>query len=315
MQHLLKKYWNNFQAKNYFIFVGIALLMWLIIQLSTEYEFQFQTKIYITDFPKDVIVKNEHFEVNAAYKTSGISHLLNSSKYKTFKIPSNLLIDTLSAYHLDEALLDSLYRDRVDSPVIPKLLEAPAPIKYQQFYSEFLPITPRIEVYYAPSFDSFQPIQLEKDSVQVIGSKDSFEKITEIFTEKLTFDEVSKSFTGKATLESSKEYGHMLLFDEVNFSVEVKQFSEVTFTSKVQISNLPSSKKVQLFPEHVQLRCKVPIEIAKEITSKDFELSVDYNHIQRGFSFLPIEVTKQPKEVKDCWMNTSKVEYLETENL
>ena len=315
MQRLLKKYWNNFQAKNYFIFVGIALVMWLIIQLSTEYEFQVQTKIYITDLPKDVFVKNEHFEVIAAYKTSGISHLLNSSKYKTFKIPSNLLIDTLSAYHLDEALLDSLYRNTVTSSSIPKLLEVPTPIKYQQFYSEYLPITPRIEVNYAPSFDSFQPIQLEKDSVQVIGSKDSFEIITEIFTEKLTFDEVSKSFTAKATLKSSKEYGHMLLFDEVDFLVEVKQFSEVTFISKVQISNLPSSQKVQLFPEQVQLRCKVPIEIAKEITTKDFELRVDYNHIQRGFSYLPIKVTNQPKEVKDCWIDTTKVEYLVTENL
>lgn len=305
------KSWKKFNLRQYLIFIGIALVLWFGVQLSIDQEFIIESQIELTDLPKDISLPFTSIPVEIKYEGSGFLFLSKEAQLKTIKLSVYQLKDSSGSYFFSKDTLLSVLQKSTSNVADELAIEnLPASIPYKQYFSKNIPIRTNIEVDFTPSFGMFEPIKLEKDSVKVIGSKESLEKTFYVETEKLFFTDISDSFEGEVTLIGAKEYGHLLGFDKLNFKANVKQFTELKITFPIQFSNLPESVDFVAIPNDVDVFFKVPLVEAASIKDEDFEVQADFSLVQKGLKQLPIKLIKSPKTISDSWMQPTQIDYL-----
>ncbi len=304
-----QKRWNKFNAKQFFAFVGLALILWLGVQLTMEQEFTFEAKLELTDFPKDISVPTQTFEIDMAYHGSGLNYLANLSKWKSVPISISHLKDSVGSYFFSEEIVLDAFKASNSTNNL-RLESLPSPIHYEHYYSKYLPIRSQIDFQFSPSFASFEGIKFQRDSVKVIGSKESLEKISYVSTQKKSYEDVHQSFVDEVVLEASKEYGHMLEENTIAFSIEVEQYSEQYLSIPITIEALPKGVSFLSIPEMVELFYKVPLTYETPLTSSSFEVYADFSLVRRGFKELPLEVKKKPSNVTDVWIKPQSIIYL-----
>ncbi len=305
------KSWKKFNLRQFLIFTGIALVLWFGVQLSIHQEFIFESQIELTDFPKDISLPFTSVPVEIKYEGSGFLFFSKEAQWKTINLSVHQLKDSSGSYFFSKDTLLSVLQKSTstvaDELAIEKL---PDPIPYKQYFSKKIPIRANIELDFVPSFGMFEPIKLEKDSVKVIGSKESLEKTFYVETEKLFFTDISESFEGEVSLIGAKEYGHLLGFDKLKFKVNVKQFTEQKMTVPIQFSNLPEAVDFVALPNEVEVFFKVPLVEAASIKEEDFEVQADFTLVQKGLRQLPLKLIKSPEIISDSWLQPTQIDYL-----
>lgn len=308
-----RKRWEKFNFRQFLIFLGVALLLWVSVQLSLEQDFKIESQLKLTEFPKDVSVPLTTVSVELLYNGNGFSFIKNVFNWKNFEISVRELQDSSGIYFFSEKiLLQALERTKKNTSNSLAIKSLPSPIYYKKYYSKYIPICSRVDFQFASSFTSFEGVQLSLDSVKVIGSQESLEKTAYVYTEKRSFNNLSKSFKDKVFLASSKEYGHMLENDEVEFSIVVQQFSEERVSIPIQVSNMPEKASIFLSPDFVKLYYKVSLDDIDSVSALDFKVEVDFSITALNYKQLPLVVTKKAARVKDVRIEPSEVFYLYT---
>lgn len=307
----LSKLCNKFNARQFLIFITISAGLWIGIQLSIQREFFFQSKIQLIDLPKDISLPFSYLPINLKYEGTGFSYITKLSKWKEISISVSKLKDSIGFYFVtEENIMNTLQGTEFNQDRKLNLKSEIQPINYKQYYSKYLPIRPQIEIDFVPSFMMFEPIKFERDSIKVIGSQESLEKISFITTEKLFFSNISEPFSGEITLVASKAYGHLLEVDKVKFSVIVKQFSEQKMNIPIHVANLPDKTNLQIIPTRVDVFYKVPLEDQSLVNSTDFEVSADFLAINQNSNQLPLHLSASPSNVIDVWIDPLKITYM-----
>lgn len=123
-----------------------------------------------------------------------------------------------------------------------------------------VPVQPAFSVTYMPQYMADGQLEITPDSVTVYGEPYRLESIDRVFTEPIKHSDLSSSVQGLVRLEQSPELRYSI--DDVHYKLDVRRFVEIVTTLPVSAINVPSDKKMVIYPSsaEVRIKCIFPLE-------------------------------------------------------
>jgi len=137
-------------------------------------------------------------------------------------------------------------------------------------------------VSYSPQYMAVSPIQVKPDSLIIYGETSRLEDVTEIRTQPLTLDQVDKDRRGVLKLNAPR--GVRLSVPEIEYSLKVSRFVEISTTVNMQMKGAPAGETFTIYPSvaKVFLRCEFPLSGKNQVD--DFSLYIDYNDFKSSIN-------------------------------
>ena len=236
--------------------------------------YYFHAKTLDIDFEKDVTSKNGHY----------------------------LWISNVSKYTIEKQLGKSIKIISIKPDTLKFLFES--------LETKIVPIELDSKVTFASGYDMLFQLKTLPDSIRVIGSKSTLNKIQSIKTELFKRNDVNSEIMDSVTLIIPKTNSELKLSqNKVKVAGLVEKFTEGTIDVPVSIINLPDNVKINYFPKEVSVSYYVPLSNYKNIKDLDFKIVCDYNLISKNTFFRPV-LAKIPKEIKSAKMKQDKIEFI-----
>jgi YbbR domain-containing protein len=178
-----------------------------------------------------------------------------------------------------------------------------------------VPVKLNTEITFASGYDILDNINIEPDSVKVIGPKNIVDNISRINTKVLKLNNVNSTIDEKVNLVLDKSLQKVKISnDKVRLFGSVEKFTEGTFEVPITIINLPADVKINYFPKTISVSYYVSLQNYKSIKTSDFKIICDYSEVQNQDRtyFKPQLVTKSAL-VKSAKMKQNKVEFIITQ--
>lgn len=147
--------------------------------------------------------------------------------------------------------------------------------------SKKVPVRPVYSLKYAPQYMSYGHKGVTPDSVYVYGELSRLESVSEVYTEPIKYNDLKSNVSGMVELEPVR--GIRLSTDQVQYSIDVVRFVEMTYDVPVKTVNVPSDKNLMVFPSTVKatMKCTFPLPVRN---SSEPEFFVDYNDFLESVS-------------------------------
>jgi YbbR domain-containing protein len=155
-------------------------------------------------------------------------------------------------------------------------------------------------------------IAVEPDSVMIYGSVSDLKTVSSIKTKIISHRELKKSTKGVIELEHIRNF--RLSANEVNYSINVTRYVEKSEKVKVTISNLPSDRRMVLFPSQIDITYRIPFYQNNQPVVEPAVVTVDYNDYLKSSDGRVIPVLKSyPLPILDYSINPQVVNCIITE--
>ncbi len=183
---------------------------------------------------------------------------------------------------------------------------------YEIMTVKTVPVKLDADISYTPGYDIVDSLEIQPDSVKVIGPKKSVDKISRIKTAKLILKNVNASINKDMNLLVDKSFENVKLNkNKVKVFGVVEKFTEGTFDVPIDIINLPADIKINYFPKTVLVSYYVSLENYKKVKALDFKVVCDYNEVKnRDNTFFTPQLVTIPKFVKSAKIKQNKVEFI-----
>ncbi len=134
---------------------------------------------------------------------------------------------------------------------------------------------------FKPQYMPVGNMQTFPDSVELFGPPAMLDNVDMVFTETISKDNVSSGVHGIIPLRSLP--GVRLSESEVEYTLAVSRFVEVKTTVRIQTRNVPSGKRLSVFPSTAEViyRCEFPVganpaeKVSMYIDYEDFAGSIN----------------------------------------
>jgi len=296
--------------KFFFLFILLSFIFWFSTKLSNTYQIEQSFSIHWNNIPKGIVLNHDSSELVLSITASGIEILW----YRLFKNKINLVLNKNifigkeafvsidnERFNIQQQLFDNTILNQITTPVIK--------ITYARLGVKKVKITSDPILKFRAGYLSDSPLTISPDSLLVRGSQDVLDTLTIVKTVSFIMENVFESFQKVIALENLTN----LQFDiqEVNIKQEVSRYSEKQFILPIEIINIPKSVKVKLFPPTGTLKATMPLTLLNGFNARDFMLVVDYELILKNeLTHLPIQLVKQPSQVKKVIWEPKTVNYL-----
>ena len=140
--------------------------------------------------------------------------------------------------------------------------------------SRKVPVQPLCTMDFQPQYTTRGGLKLEPDSVVVYGEPSRLAQIDRIYTKSFSLTSLHGPVHGTVALDGHK--GLRLSETAVSYSVDVSRYVEVRATLPVQSRNVPSDRRLIVYPTsaEVLLRCAFPMGVDP---TSGLDLYVDYH--------------------------------------
>lgn len=286
------------------LFISISL--WLIVNLSRDFNVTIQVPIQIVNLPDDVALSNdvpEYASVN-----------LTGEGWKLIPIYNNPPRISLTAETQEINLFDqmrnqvSAFSDLNVQQVDPLSIRIETELKA----TKRVPVYSRVELNMRNRYGAVQTPVLEPDSVTITGPESRLADISRWETAEIELRDVSSNVERTIDLRSSGS-GIRVEPQTVNLRVEVAEFTESEVRVPVRTRNLPSGEAVTYNPSSITVRFDVPIDKFSEVQeSRPFTAFVDYAALEAdttGFITPQIENSQEDINVRVRSFRPTQVSY------
>lgn len=312
----LKNLYNAFPRRNqlkfFFLFVFISSFFWTFTKLSSIHTSHI---VFSTEFIKspDLISPQalEDKKIRLNLTSTGLQLFL----YSFFKTP--IKIDLEDAYFKENRGSVDLYKQKFQ--IENQLYEGTIinnidPIKIEFHYSMLgkkkIKIIPDVDVSFRLGYDKFEDWKVEPDSVFVSGPTsiiDSLNRISTVFSRYENIDQDINTYIQLVRIHSSLNLEPQI----VKVNLPVRKFTEKIFSTPINITNLPDTLSIKLFPQVVNVSFSVPLEKAESINLNDFSFSCNYLDSNFGKKpILTINLDNKPDEARKIKWNPKYINYL-----
>src|SRR5699024_5798157 len=137
-----------------------------------------------------------------------------------------------------------------------------------------VPVIPEIQIKYAPGFCSEKKLTLLTDSLQISGSHEGLESVSEVHTKTVSLEDVDQDLLEEVGIKNRKK--HSLYQDKIHFRLEVEKFTERKMQIPTEVINAPPGININLYPAEVELSFKVSLAKYNLVEQLDFQIVCDY---------------------------------------
>ena len=290
--------------------IGLALIFWVILNLSQDYEITREIKLNYSVVPERVIAGTPPTTVTAQIAGRGWDLLWESLRGSKLDVT----VDVGDAPDLQ--LTTSLLRQQISRQLSSGDLEVEGmdyesrPILTTPREGKRVPVVSRVTTtfvsgYFAPGGLRFQP-----DSVTVNGATDVLEEITEWPTAAISVKRLKDPYVTSVALEEPPP-GIELSQTSVMAEIDVDAFIEQQHRVPVTLINAPASDSARVFPEAVTVTVTLSRSAYGNFKPSDFRIEADIANMQRAddHNSLPLKLARVPDDIRSISFTPRAVEY------
>ncbi|MFT4612520.1 MAG: hypothetical protein ACJA1H_001328 [Glaciecola sp.] len=297
------------------LFFLLAFLILVITKLSDTYVETIPFNVQYKNLPdKNIITLDSLPKVNVTVSTHGfnlLSYYFQDNDYVVDFEKNTYIKDNNYLWLADKGIYDfkALLGKNTDIiSVKPDTLVLP----FGTLSVKRVPIILQSKIDFASGYDTLKGLEIEPDSVNVIGVQSEIGIIDFIETKPFYLKNIKTNVNANVGLEFSNSSERLKLSESnINVIARVEKFTEGTFDVPVIILNLPDSTEINYFPKHIKVSYYLSLNDYKEIKSSDFIIECNYDDVLKsGKSFFKPKLIVNSARVKSSRMKQNKVEYI-----
>lgn len=148
-----------------------------------------------------------------------------------------------------------------------------------RYYKKFVPQLRGLDVTFAEAYGLYGDIIVSPDTVKLYGSKESLEKIHELYTLPMELKNIQGSKTYKVPLSPVwKQYPDVRVASKmVDVSINAERYAEKTFKLPLAVEGGDTSVRVKLYPETVEVDVWISERDYSKISDDMFQAKVVYD--------------------------------------
>ncbi|MFC2090699.1 hypothetical protein ACFLT1_07955 [Bacteroidota bacterium] len=298
-------------------FLAISIGIWLLNALSKNYTTEIKYPISYSRLPeKKLLVSDvpEYFSL----KVNAHGYALLSYKLSRRPVPINFAVGSYAMNRISGDstklfLLTRYAREQVarQLPSELQLLEISPDSLIFQFADEvdrYLPVIPKLNYEIGKDFTLIKDLQVSPESIQITGPNIFLDTMRALSTEFKNLGLLEKSYSGRLKVTNYEKLKSQE--NEVEVQIELEKLTEVQVTVPIQISGLPDSLRMQVFPQKISIRGNVGLSKYDRIVPEAFFVEVDYQDVLDNKTRLPITLLRQPDVLLNSTFSPKTVEFL-----
>ena len=295
----------------------ISMLMWLFIELMKDYTDEINYNITFVNAPKDLILTNSGDSIIRLGMTAQGFELL-VAKYA--RQQHNLTIDlsTLKIKPTSEGYIAYLpstsFMEQLSSQIhfkteITGIKPDTLFFRFSEIFSKQVPVKMDVNFILNGQFDVTDSMVCKPQFITVSSIKSIIDTISFAKTQKLDLNQLDSSVSTKVALFKGRQ-SSLLKYssDSVTLKLGVEQVTEAGYTVPVSVTG--NGELVKVFPDKVEIVCRVPLSAYPNIDAADFSTEVMYQPSLIKDKKLRVNLVKKPDKVRVLKINPPEVEYI-----
>ena len=293
------------------LFFFVSFSFWILTKLSEDYNSKLTLEIDIINAPDDYIVKKQNINSILVFiKASGFELFYN----KLFQ--NKLIVDLEEEKIVDDKIvidynenkfkLKETLNSNIDiSNVFPEQIV----IELEQVVNKFVPIVLENELKIKSGYGLRSPVDLSPDSIQVSGPLKEISKISYVSALIDADLNIENDYTTDYDIVRDKKISYE--FSSGKAVIYVDRYSEKTIKIPILVRGIPDSLDLRLYPNEVDISFQSSIKRLKNISEKDFIVSVSFDSKTKKLSKdLDVSIDSFPSSLKNLKISHKKVEFL-----
>ena len=293
------------------LFFFVSFSFWILTKLSEDYNSKLTLEIDIINAPDDYIVKKQNINSILVFiKASGFELFYN----KLFQ--NKLIIDLEEEKIVDDKIvidynenkfkLKETLNSNIDiSSVFPDQIV----IELEEVVNKFVPIVLENELKIKSGYGLRSPVDLSPDSIQVSGPLKEISKISYVSALIDADLNIENDYTADYEIVRDKKISYE--FSSGKAVIYVDRYSEKTIKIPILVRGIPDSLDLRLYPNEVDISFQSSIKRLKNISEKDFIVSVSFDSKTKKLSKdLDVSIDSFPSSLKNLKISHKKVEFL-----
>lgn len=295
----------------------ISLLMWLFIELMKDYTDEVRYKVSFINAPRDLILTDSGENVvTVGMKAQGFELLV--AKYapklrqltidlSTLKIrPSN---GGYAAYLPAEKIMDQLGNQIRFDKEIAYLKPDTLFFRFSEVYRKQVPVKLNVNYSLNSQYDLTDSVTFKPAMVTVSSIKDIIDTLRVVRTQMLNLPQLDSSLSVKVALFKGKQAGLLKYsHDSVTVNFNIEKVTESTYV--VPLTATGNGESIKVFPDKVNIICRVPLSVYPHIEASDFMAEVKLQPSLIKEKRLKVNLTKVPDKVKVLKIVPPDVEFI-----
>lgn len=297
------------------LFLLLAFLLLVITKLSKSYIETIPLKFQVNNLPKNYVLTNgDSLKVDLVVSSYGFNlvpllfsnHTLNIDFNKDLSHQQQTYI--WDSKHNLEVIKAALGNNVTIQAIKPETMV----LNFETLAVKKVPVVLKADVNFALGYNFLEGLQVQPDSVNVIGAQNSLKAITAVNTQKFALKEVNTNIKKTIALQVPQDKKLVRLStDKVLVQAAVEKFTEGTLEVPITIKNIPENLKINYFPKTVKIAYYLPLSNFKDIKPLDFKVDCDFSEATKtNQKYLTPQLVKKPKLVKSAKINQQKIEYI-----
>jgi hypothetical protein len=295
----------------------ISILMWLFIELMKDYTDEIKYNVTFVNAPRDLILTHsgdsvisvgmnaQGFELLAAkyaHKLRDLTIDLSTLKIRTTAdgyiayLPSSRIVDQLGT---------QIRFDKEITYIKPDTLF----FRFSKIFVKQVPVKLDMDYTLNGQYDITDSITFRPQFVTVSSIKSIIDTLSFITTQKLQLSQLDSSVNVKVALK--KGYRARLLkfsTDSVTVKFKIEKVTEAGYAVPVSISG--NGENVKIFPDKVEIVCRIPLSAYPHIEASDFSAEVEFLPTSIKEKKLKVILIKTPEKVRVLKIRPAEVEYI-----
>ena len=293
------------------LFFFVSFSFWILTKLSEDYNSKLTLEIDIINTPDDYMVKKQNINSILVYiRASGFELFYN----KFFQ--NKLIVDLEEEKIVDNKIvidhnenkfkLKETLNSNIDiSNVFPDQIV----IELEQVVNKFVPIVLENELKIKSGYGLSSPVDLSPDSIQVSGPLKEISNISYVSAIIDTDLNIENDYTADYEIVRDKKISYE--FSSGKAVIYVDRYSEKTIKIPILVRGIPDSLDLRLYPNEVDISFQSSIKRLKNISEKDFIVSVSFDSEIKNLSKdLDVSIDSFPSSLKNLKISHKKVEFL-----
>ncbi|MEI6059220.1 MAG: hypothetical protein WCR72_00860 [Bacteroidota bacterium] len=295
----------------------ISILMWLFTELMKDYSDEIKYNITFTNVPKDLILTNSGDSVITIGMNAQGFELLAAKyarKIRTLTIDLSTLkirqtSDGYSAYMPSSRLMEQLGQQIRFQNQITVIKPDTLFFRFSEIFRKQVPVRPDVTYTVSSQYDITDSMEFSPRFVTVASIKSITDTLSFVKTQKLRLSQLDSNISVKIPLFKGN-YASLMKYssDSVTVKFTVEQVTEASYP--VPVSIVSNGENMKIFPDKVDVICRVPLSVYPHIEASDFATQVSYFPALVKEKKLRVALVKVPEKVRVLKIIPAEVEYI-----
>jgi YbbR domain-containing protein len=288
----------------------LALVFWLILNLSQEYRVDRQVVLTYQTGPDRVVAGDPPREVPVQLIGTGWNLIWESLTGQEIDVVID--VSESNEVQLSSSLLQQQVARNLSSGdfIVENMGYESRTVYTTPRDGKKVPILPSVSATFKPGYFSPRGVVLTPDSVTVSGAGDVLDTINAWPMQPIELRDLEEDRLFLARLQAPPA-GLVLNHEDVRVSLDVEAFIEQQIQVPIRVRNAPASDSFRIFPNTVTLVLTTPQRKYGKYKPGDFRVEADIAEVRgvSGSNTIPLRVVRVPESIKSVMITPRAVEY------